>query len=68
MAEVKSKKRISKKLFEEILMKKYNKNIRISKRKLPNGDNMYMYFVIHLCDKHCATWTNGKGWEFEEDE
>jgi len=36
--------------------------IRISKRKLPNGDNMYMYFVSN--DKHCGTWTQGKGWEF----
>jgi len=64
MAVMQPKKRISKKLFEESLMKKYNGNIRISKRKLPNGDNMYMYFAIHLCDKHCGTWTNGKGWEF----
>tara|TARA_Y100000310_G_C20413641_1_gene683243 strand:- start:128 stop:403 length:276 start_codon:yes stop_codon:yes gene_type:complete len=36
--------------------------MRISKRKLPNGDNMYMYFVDN--NKHCATWTKGKGWEF----
>ena len=62
MAEIKTKQRISKKLFEKILMKKYNGDIRISKRKLPNRDNMYMYFVSH--DQHCGTWTNGKGWEF----
>jgi len=55
------KKRISKKLFEESLMKRYG-DIRISKRKLPNRDNMYLYFVSH--DKHCGTWTKGKGWEF----
>jgi hypothetical protein len=67
MAVIQSKKRISKKPFEESLMKKYNGNIRISKRKLPNGDNMYMYFITYLCDKHCATWTKGNGWEFPND-
>ena len=61
-----TQKRISKKLFEEGLMKKYNGDIRISKRKLPNRDNMYMYFVpmINTNDKHCGTWTKGNGWEF----
>ena len=62
MAVIQPKQKISKKLFEEKLMKKHNGDIRISKRKLSNRDNMYMYFVSH--DQHCGTWTNGKGWEF----
>ena len=67
MAVIQPKKRISKKLFEKGLMKKHSGNIRISKRKLPSGDNMYMYFVTYLGDKHCGTWTKGKGWEFPND-
>ena len=65
MAMIQPKQRISKKLFEESLMIKHNGDIRISKRKLPNRDNMYLYFVSH--DKHCATWTKGNGWEFPND-
>ena len=57
MAVIQPKQKISKKLFEECLMTKHNGDIRISKR-----DNMYLYFVSN--DKHCGTWTNGKGWEF----
>jgi hypothetical protein len=62
MTVIQPKQKISKKLFEECLMIKHNEDIRISKRKLPNGDNMYMYFVSH--DQHRATWTKGNGWEF----
>ena len=62
MAIIQPKQRISKNLFEEGLMKKHNGDIRISKRKLPNKNNMYMYFVSN--DKHCGTWTKGNGWEF----
>ena len=65
MAVIQPKQKISKKLFEKGLMKKHSGNIRISKRKLPNRDNMYLYFVSH--DKHCGTWTKGNGWEFPDD-
>ena len=59
MAVIQPKQRISKKLFEESLMIKHNGDIRISKR-----DKLYIYFTSN---KHCGTWTKGKGWEFPND-
>ena len=65
MAVIQPKQKISKKLFEESLIKKYKGDIKISKIKLPSKDNMYLYFVPH--DKHRGTWMKGKGWEFSDD-
>ena len=56
---MKPKQRITKKLFEKNLMKKYDGDIRISKR-----NNLYIYFASH---GHCGTWVKGKGWEFENE-
>lgn len=69
---MKNKRKITKRVFEKELYKKYGK-IYVDKHQTTDGntdpDNpkvqtLSLYYSDEDATKHIATWANGEGWEF----